>query len=80
MIPGRKIGRQHTPLTTRSGTVEDGIQDFTDIDKYGKIAYWLRLRDNHSSAARFTCSLTLSSSYLALYNMITYTLTVRETH
>jgi hypothetical protein len=29
MIPRRKIRRQHPPLTTGSGAVEDGIQDFT---------------------------------------------------
>jgi hypothetical protein len=32
VIPDRKIARQHPPLTAGSGALEDGIQDFTDID------------------------------------------------
>src|SRR5690242_18391054 len=31
VIPSRKIARQHSPLTTGSGTIECSIQDFTDI-------------------------------------------------
>jgi hypothetical protein len=32
VIPSRKIARQLPPLTAGSGAVEDGMQDFTDID------------------------------------------------
>jgi hypothetical protein len=52
VIPGGKIGRQQSPLTTRSGTVEDGVQHFPDVDR-SLLARPLLLRNMRCNERKF---------------------------
>jgi hypothetical protein len=52
VIPGGKISRQQSPLTPRSGTVEDGVQHFPDIDR-SLLARPVLLRDVRGNQRKF---------------------------
>ena len=52
VIPGRKIARQHAPLTPRFDTIEDGVQHFADVDR-SFLARPVLLRDVRRKQRKF---------------------------
>src|SRR6266516_3340053 len=52
MIPGRKIARQHPPLTAGSGAIEDRVQHFADVDR-SLLARPVLLRDVRRKERKF---------------------------